>query len=71
MLKIITVGLDLAKHVFQVRGADGAGRAVLRKKIWQAQVLGFFSQLPSCVVAMEAVRILGVARSASWAMTCG
>ena len=54
MSEIITVGLDLAKNVFQVHGADGAGRAVLRKKIRRAQVLEFFSQLPSCIVAMEA-----------------
>ncbi|MFC6199102.1 hypothetical protein ACFQDM_13520, partial [Ponticaulis profundi] len=39
MSKIITVGLDLAKNVFQVHGADGAGRAVLRKKLRRAQVL--------------------------------
>ena len=54
MSEIITVGLDLAKNVFQVHGADGAGRTVLRKRIWRAQVLEFFSRLPSCVVAMEA-----------------
>ena len=52
--EIITVGLGLAKNVFQVHGADGAGRAVLRKKLRRAQVLEFFSQLPSCMVAMEA-----------------
>ncbi len=54
MSEIITVGLDLAKNVFQVHGTDGAGRAVLRKKIRRGQVLEFLSQLPSCVVAMEA-----------------
>ena len=54
MSEIITVGLDLAKTVFQVHGADGAGRAVLRKKLRRAQVLEVFGQLPSCVVAMEA-----------------
>ena len=54
MSEIITVGLDLAKNVFQVHGADGTGRAVLRKKLPRAQVLEFSSQLPSCVVAMEA-----------------
>jgi len=54
MSEIITVGLDLAKNVFQVHGADGTGRAVLRKKLRRAQVLEFFSQLPPCVVAMEA-----------------
>ena len=54
MSEIITVGLDLAKNVFQVHGADAAGRAVLRKKLRRAQVLEFFGQLPPCVVAMEA-----------------
>lgn len=54
MSDIITVGLDLAKNVFQVHGADGAGRAVLRKKLRRTQVLAFFDQLPPCVVAMEA-----------------
>jgi len=42
MSEIITVGLDLAKNVFQVHGADGNGRAVLRKKLRRAQVLEFF-----------------------------
>jgi transposase len=54
MSEIITVGLDLAKNVFQVHGVDGTGRAALRKKLRRAQVLEFFNELPSCVVAMEA-----------------
>jgi len=54
MLEIITVGLDLAKNVFQAHGADASGRAVLRKKLRRDQVLAFFGQLPPCVVAMEA-----------------
>ena len=62
MSEMITVGLDLAKNVFvafgassnQVHGADGAGRVVLRKKLGRGQVLEFFSQLPLCIVAMEA-----------------
>jgi transposase len=45
MSEIITVGLDLAKNVFQVHGADASGRAVLRKKLRRDQVLAFFSQL--------------------------
>ena len=40
MSEITTVGLDLAKNVFQLRGADGAGRAVLGKKLRRDQVLG-------------------------------
>jgi transposase len=54
MSEIITVGLDLAKNVFQVHGTDSAGRAILRKKLRRGQVLEFFRQLPPCVVAMEA-----------------
>ena len=54
MLEITTVGLGRAKTVFQAHGADGSGRAVLRKKLRRDQVLGFFAQLPPCVVAMEA-----------------
>ena len=54
MSEITTVGLDLVKNVFQVHGADGAGRAALRKKVRRFQVLAFFCQLPRCVVAMEA-----------------
>ena len=54
MSEIITVGLDLAKNVFQVHGTDAAGGAVLRKKLRRTQVLGFFEALPPCVVAMEA-----------------
>ena len=54
MSEITTVGLDLAKNVFLAHGADGAGRAVLRKKLRRDQVLAFFCQLQPCVVAMEA-----------------
>jgi len=54
MSEIITVGLDLAKNVFQVHGADAAGQPVLRKKLRRGQVLAFFSELQPCVVAMEA-----------------
>ena len=54
MSEISTAGLDLAKTVFQVHGADGSGPAVLRRKLRRHQVLAFFAQLPSCVGAMEA-----------------
>ncbi|PQO21785.1 IS110 family transposase [Rhodobacteraceae bacterium WD3A24] len=54
MSEITTVGLDLAKNVFQVHGADRSGRAVLRKKLRREQVLDFLGRLPKCVVAMEA-----------------
>ncbi len=54
MGEISTVGLDLAKSVFQVHGADEKGAAVLRKKLRRDGVVAFFSQLPRCTVAMEA-----------------
>ncbi|MGN0933163.1 IS110 family transposase [Falsigemmobacter intermedius] len=54
MSKITTVGLDLAKNVFQAHGADASGQAVLRKKLRRDQVLSLFNQLPHCIVAMEA-----------------
>jgi transposase len=54
MEQIITIGLDLAKHVFQVHGADRNGAVVLRKKVRREQLLGFFAELPRCTVAMEA-----------------
>jgi transposase len=54
MTKITTVGLDLAKTVFQIHGADGEGRPVVRRKLRRAKVLAFFTGLPSCLVGMEA-----------------
>lgn len=54
MSEIVTVGLDLAKDVFQVHGADSKGSAILRKKLRRAHVLEFFAELPPCLVAMEA-----------------
>jgi transposase len=53
-MKITTVGFDLAKSVFQVHGANGHGKAVLRKKLRRDQVLPFFANLPPCLVGMEA-----------------
>jgi transposase len=52
--EVSTIGLDIAKHVFQVHGADASGRAVLRRKIGRAKVLAFFGSQPRCVVALEA-----------------
>lgn len=54
MTKITTVGLDLAKSVFQVHGADQDGRPVVRKKLRRGQVLGFFSGLSPCLIGLEA-----------------
>jgi transposase len=50
MSEITTIGLDLAKHVFQVHGIDAQGTTVLRKGLRRGQVLAFFSRIPRCVV---------------------
>jgi transposase len=54
MGEVTTIGLDLAKHVFQVHGIDAEGAVVLRKQLRRGQVLSFFSRLPRCLVGMEA-----------------
>jgi len=53
-MTVKTVGLDLAKDVFQVHGVSATGRKVLNKKIRRAKLLAFFETLPRCVVGMEA-----------------
>jgi transposase len=54
MGEVTTIGLDLAKHVFQVHGVDAEGATVLRKQLRRAQVLTFFSRQPRCLVGLEA-----------------
>jgi transposase len=53
-MKITTVGIDLAKNVFQVHGVDERGRVVLRKQLRRAQVAVLFGNLPPCLIGMEA-----------------
>src|ERR1700720_1713038 len=53
-MKITTIGIDLAKNVFQVHGIDERGKAVLRKQLRRAQVAVFFGNLPPRVIGMEA-----------------
>src|SRR5262249_18230379 len=54
MSEITTIGLDLAKHVFQVHGVDAQGMTVVRKRLRRGQVLAFFSRIPRCVIGLEA-----------------
>ena len=61
-----TIGLDIAKHVFQVHGADAAGAVMFRKRLSRAKLLEFFAAQPPCVVAMEAC-----AGSHHWAREIG
>ena len=53
-MKITTIGIDLAKAVFQVHGVDGRGKAVLRKQLKRKDVLSFFANLEPCLIGMEA-----------------
>ena len=53
-MKITTVGIDLAKQVFQVHGVDERGKAVLKKQLKRDQVLPFFANFQSCLIGMEA-----------------
>lgn len=71
MKQIITVGLDLAKHVFQMDGADRDGAVVVRKRLRREQLLPFFAELSRCTVSREAcaARIIGHERSGGLVMT--
>lgn len=53
-MPIVTIGLDLAKHVFQVHGVDEAGKVVLRRQLRRNGIADFFHSLPPCLVGMEA-----------------
>ena len=54
MGEVSTIGLDIAKSVFQVHGVDVAGSVVIRKRVSRAKVLEYFGGLPRCVVGIEA-----------------
>jgi transposase len=54
MNEISTIGFDIAKHVFQVHGADAQGRTVVRRRVRRSEVIAFFAGLPRCLVGMEA-----------------
>lgn len=53
-MTVVSLGLDLAKSVFQVHGVDASGRAVLRRRLSRGELVTFFAKLPSCPVGMEA-----------------
>ena len=53
-MEISAVGIDLAKNVFQVHGADKHGRPALRRSLSRSKVLVFFAKLPRCLIGMEA-----------------
>lgn len=54
MKSIATIGLDIAKQVFQVHGADKSGRQVLRRKLRRGEMMRFFAEIPPCLIGIEA-----------------
>jgi transposase len=53
-MKAATIGLDIAKEVFQVHGADKTGKVVLRRKLRRSEVARFFAELEPCLIGIEA-----------------
>ena len=54
MQTITTIGLDIAKSVFQVHGVDAGGQVIVRRQLKRRYVLTFFQKLPPCLVGIEA-----------------
>src|SRR5262245_8237289 len=54
MQTITTIGLDIAKSVFQVHSIDAEGKVVIRRQLKRRYVLAFFQRLPSCLIGIEA-----------------
>lgn len=54
MRNVTTIGLDIAKNVFQVHGVDAAGQAVVRQRLTRGRMLKFFAKQPPCLIGIEA-----------------
>jgi hypothetical protein len=72
-MQLATIGLDLAKNVFQLHGVDAKGRVVVRRRLRRAEVMRFFAELPPCRVGWRRVpeHTTGRGRSASSATRSG
>ena len=53
-MQVTTIGIDLAKHVFQIHGVDAEGGVVVRRKLRRSEVIGFLAKLPPTLIGMEA-----------------
>lgn len=53
-MQITTIGLDIAKNVFQIHGVDAEEKVVVRKQLRRGQVIRFFEELARCLVGLEA-----------------
>ena len=54
MIEVSTIGLDIAKRVFQVHGVDAAGEVVVRRQLRRSEVVRFFAKLAPCLVGLGA-----------------
>ncbi len=54
MKNIKVLGIDLAKNIFQLHGADAHGKCVLRKRITRTKLAEFVARLPVCLIGMQA-----------------
>ena len=54
MGQVVTIGLDIAKSVFQVHGVDAEGQVVVRRQVRRAELMKFFGKQPACLVGIEA-----------------
>src|SRR5437016_14108752 len=54
MQAVTTIGLDIAKSVFQIHGVDAAGNVIVRRQLKRRYVLPFFQRLPPCLIGIEA-----------------
>jgi transposase len=53
-MQVTTLGLDLAKRVYQVHGVDAAGKVVIRRRLQRSEIATFFAHLPACLVGIDA-----------------
>ena len=58
-MKIITVGIDLAKNLFQLHGVNESGKVAIKKQLRRDQMAEFFVNLPPCLIGMEACGVTG------------
>ena len=65
MQTVTTIGLDIAKSVFQVHGVDAAGQVVVRRQLKRRYVLAFFEKLPACLIGLEACASSLIGRASS------
>lgn len=72
MQSISTIGLDIAKSVFQVHGVDAAGQVVVLRQLRRSHVLAFFQKLPPCLVGIEACASshIGPVNCRRWDIRC-